>query len=120
MGQIPMEPPNVAGWPGGASWLNSATLFARLNYIDLLAGGGAGNERSDTPQTDPSGQVAGELGTAAQALDYYLPLLLDDNVSDEAREVLLEYVGDRDALLTAEQLRGLVYIILASPQYQLA
>ena len=120
MGQIPMEPPNVAGWPGGVSWLNSATLFARLNYIDLLAGGGAGNERSDQPQTDPSGQVTGELGTAAQALDYYLPLLLDDNVSDEAREVLLEYVGDRDALLTAEQLRGLVYIILASPQYQLA
>jgi uncharacterized protein (DUF1800 family) len=36
MGQIPMQPPNVAGWPGGALWLNTGTYQARLNYLNQL------------------------------------------------------------------------------------
>jgi hypothetical protein len=36
MGQIPMQPPNVAGWPGGALWLNTGTYQARLNYLHQL------------------------------------------------------------------------------------
>ncbi|HLF72652.1 MAG TPA: DUF1800 domain-containing protein, partial [Dehalococcoidia bacterium] len=39
MGQVPFEPPNVAGWPGGTHWLNSATIFSRLNLINTLTGG---------------------------------------------------------------------------------
>jgi len=36
MGQIPMQPPNVAGWPGGRLWLNTGTYNARLNYLHQL------------------------------------------------------------------------------------
>jgi uncharacterized protein (DUF1800 family) len=36
MGQIPMQPPNVAGWPGGALWLNTGTYLARLAYLNQL------------------------------------------------------------------------------------
>ncbi len=36
MGQIPMQPPNVAGWPGGSLWLNTGTYLARLNYLNQL------------------------------------------------------------------------------------
>ena len=36
MGQIPMQPPNVAGWPGGQLWLNTGTYLARLNYLHQL------------------------------------------------------------------------------------
>ena len=36
MGQVPMRPPNVAGWPGGALWLNTGTITARLNYLRNL------------------------------------------------------------------------------------
>ena len=121
MGQTPLEPPNVAGWPGGASWLNSATLFARLNFIDRLTDGdGLNTESSDRPQTEPSAQVIDDLGTAGQALNYYLPLLLDDNIPEEASQVLLDYAGGTGAPLTADQLRGLAYIILASPPFHLA
>jgi uncharacterized protein (DUF1800 family) len=115
MGQIPFEPPNVAGWPGGATWLNSATLFARLNLINALTGGG----RARGPRAVPQPSLT-NLGTAADALAYYLPLALDDNVSDEARQVLLDYAGGADAPLSPEKLRGLVYLILASPQFHLA
>ena len=36
MGQVPMQPPNVAGWPGGSLWLNTGTYLARLNYLNQL------------------------------------------------------------------------------------
>jgi len=36
MGQSPLNPPNVAGWPGGALWLNTGTMMARLNYLNRL------------------------------------------------------------------------------------
>ena len=32
-GQELFFPPNVAGWPGGRSWINPATLIGRANYL---------------------------------------------------------------------------------------
>ena len=115
MGQVPFEPPNVAGWPGGAAWLNSATIFARLNFINDLTSRPAGG-----PVRGPSSPVAPDLGTAAQLLAHYLPLVLDDNVSDEARQILFEYAGGPDAPLTTKTLKGLVYLILGAPQFHLS
>jgi uncharacterized protein (DUF1800 family) len=125
MGQTLYEPPNVAGWPGGESWLNSATMFARLNFMNFATGGAPppaqrgrdGRQQAPQAQQPPAGPT---LGTAAQALEHYLPMVLDDNVPDEARQVFLDYGGGRDASLSAERLRGLVYLILASPQFHLA
>jgi uncharacterized protein (DUF1800 family) len=37
MGQRPFYPPNVAGWPGGLSWLRGSTLLARANFAALFA-----------------------------------------------------------------------------------
>ncbi|MBI2814078.1 MAG: DUF1800 family protein [Opitutae bacterium] len=36
MGQMPFDPPNVRGWVGGRSWINSATLAARRQLILAL------------------------------------------------------------------------------------
>lgn len=36
LGQVPFYPPNVAGWPGGRSWINPATLLTRGNYVYAL------------------------------------------------------------------------------------
>ena len=33
MGQVPFQPPNVAGWPGGDAWLGDAALLVRLNLL---------------------------------------------------------------------------------------
>jgi uncharacterized protein (DUF1800 family) len=123
MGQTLYEPPNVAGWPGGETWLNSATMLARLNFVNLATGGApqpqrGRDARQQPAQTQPPSGAA--LGTAAQALQHYLPMVLDDNVPDEARQVFHDYAGGPDAPLSAEKLRGLVYLILASPQFHLA
>ncbi|WP_287408992.1 DUF1800 domain-containing protein [Oceanithermus sp.] len=36
MGQVPFQPPNVAGWPGGRAWLGDAALLVRLNLLPAL------------------------------------------------------------------------------------
>ncbi len=125
MGQIPFEPPNVAGWSGGAAWLNSATIFARLNFINQITGGAPASSprdrRSDRrppapniPQPDLTG-----LGTAEQALAHFLPMVLDNNVSAETHNVFLDYAGGSDTELSSDALRGLVYLILGSPEFHL-
>ena len=117
MGQVPFEPPNVAGWPGGASWLNSSTLFARLNFLNTLTGGSS--RPNDRRAPTPPEPVIADLGTAEQALSNFLPLLLDDNLSEEARATL-QSVATTDGELNADQLRDLVYLILAAPEFHLA
>ena len=118
MSQIPFEPPNVAGWPGGGAWLNSATIFARLNFINRLAAGEPTRGRR-RPGVPPLPTLT-ELETASQALAHFLPLVLDDNVPDEARRILRDYAGGPDANLTPEAQRGLIYLVLASPQFHLS
>jgi uncharacterized protein (DUF1800 family) len=37
MGQVPLFPPSVAGWPRGTEWLTSSSLIARTNVAAALA-----------------------------------------------------------------------------------
>jgi hypothetical protein len=37
MGQPLFAPPNVKGWPGGKTWLNSATVLARQNFAQSMS-----------------------------------------------------------------------------------
>ncbi len=41
LGQILFYPPNVAGWPGGRSWIDSSTLMMRLRIPQLIYQGDA-------------------------------------------------------------------------------
>ena len=127
MGQVLFDPPNVAGWPSGAVWFSSSAMLARLNFVNQITGGApipdfgrfGGPPGQPTPAPTPTPTPPAGLGTASYALSYYLPFVLDDILPDEAREVLLEHAGGPRALLNADKLRGLVYLILASPQNQL-
>ncbi len=49
LGQILFYPPNVAGWPGGKSWIDSSSLMLRLRIPQLITA----NEALDIrPKTD--------------------------------------------------------------------
>ncbi|MDE3212224.1 MAG: DUF1800 domain-containing protein [Bacteroidota bacterium] len=37
LGQVLFFPPNVAGWPGGRTWIDSSTLLLRMRIPQLLA-----------------------------------------------------------------------------------
>lgn len=36
LGQMLLSPPNVAGWPGGRSWIDSSTLMFRIRLPEML------------------------------------------------------------------------------------
>ena len=38
LGQVLFYPPNVAGWPGGRSWIDGSSLLYRMNVLLLIAG----------------------------------------------------------------------------------
>ena len=40
MGQALLEPPNVAGWPGGRHWINTNTLMVRMKLPSIFLGNG--------------------------------------------------------------------------------
>ncbi len=54
MGQVLFAPPNVKGWPGGMSWLNTSTLLERANFAEHLAGGTIWG----SPPPDPGASAA--------------------------------------------------------------
>jgi uncharacterized protein (DUF1800 family) len=61
-GQVPFDPPNVAGWPGGQAWYSSATMVGRLNLATVIA--------AATPPTSPALVAAksGDWPTLSRAL----------------------------------------------------
>jgi len=120
MGQVLFNPPDVSGWDGGETWINSTTLLQRLNFVNLISA--SSNKRLPfdpsklLPQDSPSLTEAG--------LEYFPKLLLDENMAPEEQQVLQAYLTTLDArvgsLKNNEKLKSLVYLVMASPEYQLA
>ena len=127
LGQDLFEPPNVFGWAGGRSWMNTRSLIARGNFAQRLAEGALQN--SSAPPDWPA--LAQRRGCGASADDFagFLARVLcvtDDGVGksavaaagDVGRPRPNEPIGDETAL-TAESARRLVAGVLASPRAQL-
>lgn len=62
LGQLLFYPPNVAGWPGGKTWIDSSTLMMRLRVPQLFTDA---DELNVTPKDDDD-QMMG-MKTAPQA-----------------------------------------------------
>jgi uncharacterized protein (DUF1800 family) len=65
MGQALFAPPNVKGWTGGKSWLNSATVLARQNFAQAMLPGPAPAARPVKPgDAPPPPELAAEAVVA--------------------------------------------------------
>ena len=122
MGQVLLDPPNVAGWPGGASWLNSSSLLQRINMANAVA-----TARSGSMRFDPTDLLAGQDPNDAGAVVAFLgDLLLGGRLRQPEFRMLssfLEMMNDPTYGVAeeplAEKLRSVLYLLLASPDYQL-
>jgi len=116
MGQQVYAPPDVSGWPGNRSWMNSTTFYTRANLAAQLVG----IENANT--VDPS-EIANSTGinTPEAAVDYFLDLLVQGDVPSNYRGDLLKFTGSRftDARDKDAKLRGLVRLIMSTPAYQM-
>ncbi len=127
MGQVPFNPPNVAGWPGGESWMGSGAFLAGINGVDgvLFGTRGAAGGFDAARYLDDR-----RIATAGQLVDDLLLLLVDGAVSPAQRATLIDYAsagGDEDTSLSSlraadrdSRVRGTAYLLMAGPEYHLA
>jgi uncharacterized protein (DUF1800 family) len=124
MGQDLLNPPDVSGWKPGSAWINATTLFERFNWGNRLA---TGRDSTKPYFADVPGQLQAHTVTSTDgAVDYYLSLLVDGDVTPEARQALVDYLNASGPLALNDsaaldlKARGLVHLALAAPTYQLA
>lgn len=135
MGQPLFDPPNVSGWPGdkrSANWLNSGAWMTRLNYIDMLLARGTAAGRRAGPLIDLQAMVrAHQLHTPEAFVDHFSSFLLDGPLPPERRKQVLDYFTATDNASVQQvtlsggksyplnRVRGALYLLMASPEYQL-
>jgi hypothetical protein len=131
MGQLPLMPPNVRGWPGGRMWINTSTLFIRYNTGVWLAGGdvpalGRVGRKGDNGNSQLSPRVAkptdfdpndGDAGNSPEKIvDEWVGRLIQRPIDADKKQVLVKAVGDP---VNASSMRKLVQLIVSMPEYQL-
>jgi hypothetical protein len=122
MGQQLFEPPSVAGWAGGKSWINTSTLFMRQNTCAyLLTGTTPGRQfRKSDVDYNPMPLLAGFKDQSGKAVvDQLCDTMLGHHVRQDRREPLVKFMNEREKGVTADSLVALLLLITAMPEYQL-
>lgn len=101
MGQVPLAPPNVKGWPGGRMWISTSTLFVRYNTAVYLAN---------------SMRVPGGGADKAELVDRWVNRLIQRPITEEKRKVLVESL---DGKVDERSVKRMVQLIVSMPDYQL-
>ncbi len=115
-GQRLLFPPNVKGWDGGRTWINSSTLLARSNLVRSLL---------DRPETRFAGGGLTDLfdqhglSRPRQIVDWLQEMMLAVELPTDVRRALVRGVdrggGDRE-----QRLRNVVHVLCTLPEFQLA
>ncbi len=115
IGQSVLYPPNVKGWPGGRSWIDSSTLLGRSNLLRRVLDDGrtrfGGGTLSDYMKRFGVGDSAG-----AQ-VEWIVGLLLAVPMSSEVQGRIVAIAGEEGD--QEKRLRNIVYIVCSLPEYQL-
>jgi len=132
MGQIPLMPPNVKGWPGGQLWINTSTLFVRYNTAVAMVGGGMGgggfggggggrgpifNRIMEQRGGQFNPEAVGPHGTSEQVVDGWVGRLIQRPIDDSKRQLLLDSLGDRGD--NPQAVKRMIQLIVSMPEYQL-
>jgi len=127
MGQYLFNPEDARGWEGDLTWINTGTVFSRAAFANALAT----NRSGRGSYIDPNALVAGRpLATASDVVDAVADRLGLSEAPRRSRAVWESYVVARDdgsrgtwtntAANVDKKVRGLVHLMLTSPEYQLA
>jgi uncharacterized protein (DUF1800 family) len=112
-GQALFAPPNVKGWDGGPTWINSSTLLERLNWASDLIWG---NATFGMPACSPAAWAKDHGVEPAAAAAAFVDLLLQGDLAASARELIA--AAGRDG--NDDGLRKALQRIVHCPEFQLA
>jgi uncharacterized protein (DUF1800 family) len=127
LGERLLSPSSVKGWPGGTVWINSNTLLLRHNLA--LAITSTQDDRFGR-RTDPAA-LARKHGqqTDAEIVAFFVRLFLQDNISNDGRASLLDYLsGARKQSYPAywsqqdredHRIRAVCHLLLTQAEFQL-
>jgi uncharacterized protein (DUF1800 family) len=132
MGQAPYDPPNVAGWPGdqvSANWINTGAWMTRVNAVNTLVV--YMNNSPDFMQRLQGDIQKQQINTPDTFVDYVLTQLIDGQIDGARRQMLIDYLNSGSSsaghgltlaggkTLSGESVRGLYYLVMSMPEYQL-
>ena len=141
LGQILFYPPNVAGWPGGKTWIDSSTLMMRMRIPQLINDRDEFNVRPKTDDDQMMGRNDDEMkfkrGKAAKPinaeidwgkyLDFYNQMPRAELINDIAgillqtkRAVSADMISEySDAGARESFIKSATIQIMSTPEYQL-
>lgn len=129
MGQQLFEPPSVAGWAGGRSWINTSTLFVRQNILTFLLTGktpSGYDPLADTQKYDPTGLLddlartqPGADRDPKQVASYLARFALGPNPPAQSLRVLDDFIESTGSRVTPDTVTGMLALLTAMPEYQL-
>ncbi len=116
LGQDLYRPPTTAGWMGGESWINAATMIGRQKLVEAMLA----TKGPFADSVDPA-EVARQAGcgTPRDAAQLLLQLLVQDDIAAETRTALLESVPDKSLGQSADWLREFAGQVLMLPESHL-
>jgi uncharacterized protein (DUF1800 family) len=117
MGQTILNPPNVKGWDGGSDWVSDTTLLNRLNFVGTITSGRLPAQLARDQKAPPVNTTLPTAATLEATIDLLGVTFLGEKPDGALRKTLETFSGGK---LTPETLRGMTYLVLASPQYHLA
>jgi uncharacterized protein (DUF1800 family) len=108
MGQALFDPPNVAGWAGGADWLSTGAWMARMRWL-----------LSTSHKDGASLQTLASATRPEDAVDRAVRAMLDGNSSDGARQAIVDHLHASGTQAPAWA-SDLFFLVAATPEYQLS
>ena len=115
LGHAPFYPPNVKGWDGGRTWINSSTLLSRSNLARQLVLGG----QSRFGGGDLASYLARQgLKSPEETVAWLLDLLVAVPVPAAAREQLVSLAGSGGD--NNRRLGDLIHALATLPEFQLS
>ena len=130
MGQVPFFPPNVAGWKGGRTWIQTQAYINRISFA-----------YATLHESDRQGDVAANanfrwdigrffegksFANADELIDYLVDRLGMVSPSETLREALRGFLAADDPFAWTPDLfdydylgRNALYLLMSSPEYQL-
>jgi hypothetical protein len=143
MGQSLFAPPNVKGWAGGKSWLNSATVLARQNFAERMVGPPPGGPPKPPPTAgdilpapappgapapvEPANALTGLLQREKRtepgpAVELLAELFLNGDLVPETRAKLVAFLaeGSPKGAEWTRRVGEVAHALVAAPEFTLA